>query len=1265
MPGATALFSDGLDLLAEFLACSRLVADGIAVRYDNAAQWRAAAAELARWSEGEPPAAGAIALDEASLCIMVAEPLWNRLYARALGLGRTVAPDRIGLATRGAGGMLAELSRIPEMAATLQPEPAGLSDAHGEPWQLLPWQPLRALLLRDRLLTQDAMRPRSLHAALPASEAVLDATARKHGFLLRQAGQATQLVCLRGWRRRILGDLERHFTEGVLLLFRLMFYSADQGWGWDAASDQCAGLVTLMDDAEQTGLVGFGEFRDSCAGLAAAIEAAAGSGGHPPAPALMRDALRQLAALWPQDDWQADASSARLLAGWMAQVHPQAWLVRDVQLGPGVVVGRGCIVHPGVVLRSCVEIAPHLVVPAGIVVAAGATVSSLELSGVALPRGTLLGGSVLIHRHAAIGQRVELGADAEIGAGIAIPDGVRVAAGALVRMLYLGTGVRLPAGTVIEGSLIVDSSAEIGADVCFGDNVWIGTGAVIGDGVRLPRDIRVAAGACVRRCVLAGGALFGGGAILHGDVTLGGQAVVGAGVSVGAGAVIGPGVIVPAGVTVQAGARIDLLQLRRCRLPAGTTLGGNLWLGNGCSVAPDVVFCGDNRVASYIDIPAGLHIARGAAIHRLRVADAVLPPGTVIGGSVFVSPGTRIGRGVTLEDGAAVTALTLPHGVTVEQGAVVTRCEVQGAHLGAGMRIGGDLYLARGVRVGSKVRFHKDVNVRCVCQIPDGMEFLPAAVVDQFHIAPGVVAPAGTCVAGSLFLGRGVKIGANVSFGASAVLQGDLSVPDGARIARRARISRLDIAPSARLPACFTLGGDVSIGAGACIGELAVLGADVVIGADVVLPPAVVVLRGAHVLALRIADEVVVPAGTRISGDLVLRRGVRIGPHVEFGPGADIGPHVVVPAGVVIAAGAKVRTICIAPDVLLPRGVCIGGSMTLGAGVTVGHAVRFGAGVRLEPGCTIGNGVWLPDDVVIGRNTRLTTLKIAADVVLPPESCINGNLRIGKGVRVGRHVCFGDGVRICAGVVIPDYTVIMDGARIDRLHVAREVVFTEGLNLQGNAIIHAGVRIAEDVVLGSEVVIGPGVSLPKGVVVADGAQVHALRLGAHVQLPESFEIDGDLCLEDGVVVGEGVRFGAGVVVGAGTVIGREAVIEKQVVIGAGAIIGAHAWLEQSVVVEAGVHVGTGACIALPRQGWQGSETAQQDEGRAFAPGSPPCAEAQFHQWQDYLSGQSGAAALEAQPADAGVVVPSAPIPVPAATILQPRPGNLTLPRPFN
>ena len=238
MPGATALFSDGLDLLAEFLACSRVAADGIEAIYDDLAQWRAASGELMRWSAGDVPDAGPVTFDEARLRIVVPETLWNRLYARVLSAGRAAVSDRLGLATRGAGGMLASLSAIPAMTQALwtATASAGLADEEGAAWLLLAWEPLRALLLRDRLLMPETLRPRPLFETLPASVGRLDAAVQQHGFLLQQAGRLTQLVCPPAWQARVFGELGRHFTESVLLLFRLMFFSADQGWGWDPES---------------------------------------------------------------------------------------------------------------------------------------------------------------------------------------------------------------------------------------------------------------------------------------------------------------------------------------------------------------------------------------------------------------------------------------------------------------------------------------------------------------------------------------------------------------------------------------------------------------------------------------------------------------------------------------------------------------------------------------------------------------------------------------------------------------------------------------------------------------------------------------------------------------------------------------------------------------------------------------------------------------------------------------------------------------------
>ena len=1050
MAGATALFSDGLDLLAEFLASSHSVEHGIAATYDHPMRWHATAVELARWSGS----GDTIVLDQAALRITMPPVLWNQLYGQALHAGRRVAADGAGIATRGAGGMLAELSRLPAMADALQSvtAPAFPEGADAEPWLLLPWAPLKALLLRDRLLVQEAMRPRPLLDTLPASVADFTAAARRHGLLLQQEGRPLQLFCPRDWSERMGGELQRHFTEGVLLLFRLMFYSKDQGWGWDADSAQCAGLAALMDDAERSGLASFGGFRDSCALLANQVD---GGTAGPSRDILMATAVRQLAALWPAAYLQADHPSCRLMAGWMAQVHPDASIAPDALLGPGVVVGRDCVIGAGAVLQNGAEIVAMQVVPPGIVIAAGAKATRITLSGNALlPAGTVLRGSLVLYRKASAGKQVTLGANVEIGYGVHIPDGVRVAAGASVHLLQLANGVQLPAGTVIEGSLRAEEDVEFGSAIRIGDNVLIRRGATIGDGVCLPSGIVVAAGACVQHCILKKGARLGPDVLLHGDLALGPRALVGAGVRLGSNAVIGADVMVPAGVIVQAGAHIALLELHGCWLPPGTVLGGNLRLGRHCRVGTGVVFEGDNHIGSHTELPDGLRIARGARIQRLHLSGATVPPGTVVSGDAYVVPGTRIGRGVTLEPGVVVTAAAVPDGVTVMRKSFVSRCEVKGALIQRGTRIGGDLYLAPGVRVGVKVRLHKGVRINCLCRIPDGVEIMPASIVGRFLLGPGVVLPPGTRIGGNLCLEEGVVVGKGVRFGAGVVVRAGVTIPDGARLRRGAEVRRLEIAADASLPDCYTLCGDAVVGAGASIGDRVVLGANVEVGPGVMLPPGVLLIDGARIAALRIADDVVLPAGTRLGGDLLLRRGVQVGQDVGLGSGADIGPHVVLPDGIVVLPGSRVRMLNVAAGVLPGRDVCIAGNLTAGAGARVAPGARLGAGTVLGNGCSIGGDIVLPAGLIVDSDAVLDCLDIATGVILPPQTRIGGDLRIAAGARIGERVRFGAGVEVGAGAVIGHHAVLGD-----EVVVGAGAVIGDHACVDSGAVVDAGVHI--------------------------------------------------------------------------------------------------------------------------------------------------------------------------------------------------------------
>ena len=1076
MHQATTFYSDGLDVIAEFLACSRPTADGIVALYQDQRQYEQAMRQLVRWNRGH----GLVKGDGAALRIGVSAGTWNALYAAALSLGRAAAPDAIGMAARGTGGMLAELSALPLLADALQPcashphlRSADPGAGHGgEPWLQLAWQPLQKLLLRDRLLEQEATRQRLTVEAMPQGCAGLDANTLEHGFLLQAPGQPAQLICPPHWQARIAEELGSHFKASVLLLFRLVFHDTGQGWGWDAESAQCRGLAVLMAQAEESGLTEFDGLGETCLLLAGAIDSTANGQaqtGGLSAAVLLDHAVAKLAAMWPQEMLQPRHPSARLMAGWMAQVDDRAQVAPDALLGPGVRIGRGSIVESGAIIQGGAEVGAGVLIPEGVVVAAGARVTGLALSGALLPRGTVLRGSACLQRGVRLGLQVSLGADVEIGAGVHLPDGIVVADLARVMRLDLGRGVALAPGTRIEGSLCVGMRSRIGSGVSLGADVDIGAEAEIGSGLHLPRGIRVAAGARIGRCNIARNASIPPGTVLHGDLTLRRNCVVGIGVVFGHSADVGPDVIVPAGVTVMANTRIERLQLNGCQLPHQTLIGGNLKLGRRCRVGRGVVFEGDNRIGPMVQLPAGVHVARGACINYLKL-QAPLPAGTVLHGDLTVGSTARVGRRVML--GADVTLrAALPDGLLVAPGAVVRRCEVAGAVLGHGTCIEGDLYLARGVELGEGIRFGHGVSIDTACRIPDGLVFRAGAQVGFFELAPDVMLPAGTVIGGGLRLAQGVLVGAGVEFGDDVDIGPGVCIPDGARIADQARITHLDIDARAHLPACLHLHGNAVIGAAAVVGDNATLGRDVAIGPGVALPAGAILCDGARLGELRLGDGVTLPPGTRIGGNLVVRRGAVLGGNIEFGADVDIGPHVCLPEGLVVAHGTSLRVLSIAGDVRVPHGTQIQGDLWISAGAKLGKRVVLGAGIRLGP------GVAIPDDAIVGGGARIDRLRIAGDVTL------------------GRKVAFA-----------------------------------------GNAVIEAYACIADGVLLGKDVVIGPRVRLPHGVAVADGARVHRFCIAPRVCLPALFFVEGNLSLGQRAVVGHGARLGADVHAEAGAVI---------------------------------------------------------------------------------------------------------------------------------
>jgi UDP-3-O-[3-hydroxymyristoyl] glucosamine N-acyltransferase len=183
-----------------------------------------------------------------------------------------------------------------------------------------------------------------------------------------------------------------------------------------------------------------------------------------------------------------------------AEIHPEAEIGENVELGPYVVVdararigagtilgpgvvvgesvyiGKECILHPGVILYSGARIGDRVILHAGAVVGSdGFGYVSDGSRYWKFPQG----GSVILDDDVEIGcnttiDRGSLGIT-HIGAGTKIDNLVQIA-----HNVEIGKHVVIAAQTGISGSSVIEDFAVIGGQVGFGDHTRVQRGAVIG-----------------------------------------------------------------------------------------------------------------------------------------------------------------------------------------------------------------------------------------------------------------------------------------------------------------------------------------------------------------------------------------------------------------------------------------------------------------------------------------------------------------------------------------------------------------------------------------------------------------------------------------------------------------------------------------------------------------------------------------------------------------------------------------------------------------
>jgi mannose-1-phosphate guanylyltransferase len=100
----------------------------------------------------------------------------------------------------------------------------------------------------------------------------------------------------------------------------------------------------------------------------------------------------------------------------------------------------------------------------------------------------------------------------------------------------------------------------------------------------------------------------------------------------------------------------------------------------------------------------------------------------------------------------------------------------------------------------------------------------------------------------------------------------------------------------------------------------------------------------------------------------------------------------------------------------------IGPGCTIAAGATVAGRTVLGAGVTLGPGAHVDSSVLL-DGARIGAHSRISRSIVGAGAQVGDHCQIDGEAMLGAGVKLGSHNALTAGIRIFPGVELPDSAV--------------------------------------------------------------------------------------------------------------------------------------------------------------------------------------------------------------------------------------------------
>ncbi|MGI8557460.1 MAG: acyltransferase [Solirubrobacteraceae bacterium] len=149
--------------------------------------------------------------------------------------------------------------------------------------------------------------------------------------------------------------------------------------------------------------------------------------------------------------------------------------------------------------------------------------------------------------------------------------------------------------------------------------------------------------------------------------------------------------------------------------------------------------------------------------------------------------------------------------------------------------------------------------------------------------------------------------------------------------------------------------------------------------------------------------------------------------------------------------------------------------------------------------------------------------------------------------------------------------------RAPGLHIGRDVEIGSGVQIGAHVTIHNGTQIGEGCVIEDGVVLGKRPRLARGSTAAAAAPIPGLVLGARAVVCANAVVFAGSRIGDAVILGDQSHVRERVSIGAGSLLGRGSGIENDVLIGDRVRIQSSVYITAHMVLEDDVFVGPGVC----------------------------------------------------------------------------------------